>query len=319
MTTRRLLLPTLLAIVGAVPIAVHAQGALAVAVPPVGVKPPSAAREPQTAEEAVKVSAVVVGQATPGATVRIAVTFDIVPGWHIYWENPGESGSPTMVEVEFPRLELPGVESPGAQGGGAACTVATRADGKPAVDFPVPSVFSHGETTFGYEKSVTLSVEVKLPQTMPAAGLPAKVRTRWLVCKERCLMGSAETAVDLAKPVAADAAPARALADSLARLPKPLPAGWKLTVADAAAETATLVVEAPADTPADAAWRFIPNDTPGCLLESGYLADAKGRLLRVPLMLSRESTGGRPLEVAGLLVLGKNGPAYAFRMPIPAP
>jgi hypothetical protein len=36
-------------------------------------------------------------------------------------------------------------------------------------------------------------------------------------------------------------------------------------------------------------------------------------------MLSRESTGGRPLEVAGLLVLGKNGPAYAFRLPIPAP
>ena len=272
-------------------------------IPVVPTKPQGTVRDPQTGEEAVKVAVAVVGEAKPGGTVRIAATFGIVPGWHIYWENPGESGSPTTLELDLPE----------------GCTVAKRADGRPAVDFPVPSVFSHGETTFGYEKSVTISVEVQLPATLPAGGIPVKVRTRWLVCKERCLMGSGEASVDLAKPVAAESAPARALAESLARLPKPLPPGWRLSVAEVAAESATLVVQAPPDFSADGEWSFIPNDTPGCLLESGYLATAKGRLLRVPLMLSRESASGRPLEVAGLLILGKNGASYAFRLPIPAP
>ncbi|MDG2051795.1 MAG: protein-disulfide reductase DsbD family protein, partial [Myxococcota bacterium] len=29
----------------------------------------------------------------PGARVRIGVLFELQPGWHIYWQNPGDSGA----------------------------------------------------------------------------------------------------------------------------------------------------------------------------------------------------------------------------------
>lgn len=278
---------------------IPAAAACAQGLPGVGARP--VAREPQSGEDAVKVSFAVVGDAKPGATVRVAATFEIIPDWHIYWENPGESGSPTQVELDLP----------------AGCSMPTAPSGRPRLDFPVPSVFTHGETVFGYEKSVTLSVEVKLPNPLPAGGLPLTARASWLVCKERCLMGRGEGRIDLAKPVSADSKVAKALAESIARLPKPLPADWKVALAEVTEDSAVLVFEAPASVGADTSWQFIPSDTPGVLLASGYRAEAKGRTLRVPLILSREGAGERSLEAAGLIVLGKNAPAYSFKIPVP--
>ncbi len=262
------------------------------------------AAEPKSGEEAVKVAVAVVGEAKPEATVRIVATFDIVPGWHIYWENPGESGSPTDIALELP----------------TGCTVPVNAAQKPAIDFPVPTVFTHGETTFGYENRVTLSVPVTLPAELPADGLSVKVATRWLVCRGVCLMGQNTATVDLLKPVASDAAAAKELAASLARVPKPIPASWKVALEDVANESATLRIE----TGGGGALRFIPFDTPGVLLESGYLAESKpdnpsgnqGGALLVPLAISRESSLGRPLEVGGI-VIGNDGVAHSFRLSVP--
>lgn len=259
---------------------------------------PPASREPKTAEEAAKCTVGVVGESRAGGRVRIAVRFEMVPGWHIYWQNPGESGAPTRIELELPE----------------GCTAGP-------VEFPAPQVFTHGETTFGYERSVVLSAEVKLPETLPAS-LPARVKARWLACKERCLMGTAEASVDLGTAgVRADSL-AAALAESLARVPQPAPEGWKFTVEGATGDTARLVVSAPDSVAPDAEWTFIPFDTPGVGLASGYLSDAKGRTARFDLALSRESALGGALEVGGIVILGKagkNGPSYAFRRPIPAP
>lgn len=265
-----------------------------------GVPPGGAASkpEPKTGEELVRVAVGVVGEAKPGATVRVAATFTIHPGWHIYWANPGESGMPTQVALELP----------------AGCEASTDAGGETLIEFPVPQVFAKGETTFGYERSVTLSIPVTLPAEIPSAGLPVTVRSRWLVCKEICLMGQNEAKADLAKPAASDAPLAKALAESLARVPKPLPADWKCAVAEVEADSAVLLVEAP-----DAAeLRFLPFETPGARLASGFHVDAKGASLRAELDLSRESTLGKPLEVGGILVVGKNGPVYSFRVPVPA-
>ena len=279
----------------------HASTAAAQGIPGGLAKP--ASREPQTAEEAAKCSIGVVGEAKPGGSVRVAVRFDMAPSWHIYWENAGESGAPTRIELDLPD----------------GCAAARMSQGRAVVDFPIPSVFEHGETTFGYEGSVVLSTEVRLPAAIPAGGLPAKVRVRWLACKERCLMGSAEATVDLAKGVAADSPEGRALAASLERVPAPLPADWSVAVRSASAEGARLEISAPAAVAADASWTFIPFDTPGVVLASGYKADAKGRTASIEHMLSRESALEGPLEAGGIIVLGKKGPAYAFRKPIPAP
>jgi thiol:disulfide interchange protein DsbD len=228
------------------------------------------------------------------------VTLEIHPGWHIYWENPGESGSPTDLAIELPK----------------GCATAEREPGKPRIDFPIPQVFSHGETTFGYEKRVTLSFPVTLPADLPAdqsATLPAKLTARWLVCKERCLMGAFEGSVDLAKPVGAESAAGQELAASLAQVPKPLPADWKVSLEDVAEDAATLVIESPGASPL----RFIPFETPGAGLDEGYLADSKLGRLEAQFRLSRESTLGKPLEVGGIVVVGNAAEAYSFRIPAP--
>lgn len=263
-----------------------------------GVRAP---KEPQTAEELVKVEAGVVGEAAPKGTVRVAATFAIHPGWHIYWVNSGDSGMPTQLSIDLPE----------------GCALIAEDGGRPVVDFPVPQVFSKGETTFGYERSVTLSFEVRLPEAIPPGGLPAKLKARWLVCKESCLMGQREIAIDLARPVAADVPLARATAESLTRVPPALPAGWKIAVAAASAEEATLVIEAPAGALSEGqSFRFLPYETPGATLASGGVADSSGALLRTQLEVSAENAVGGKLEIAGILVVGKNGPAYTFRTPI---
>ena len=42
------------------------------------------------------------GPARPGATVPVALSFAIAPGWHLYWENPGDSGLPPAIRWNLP-------------------------------------------------------------------------------------------------------------------------------------------------------------------------------------------------------------------------
>ena len=271
-----------------------------------GDPPVFARKEPETADEAVKVHACVVGEATAGATVRVAVTFDIHPGWHIYWENAGESGAPTDMRFELP----------------AGCSAPMVSAGRPHIDFPTPQIFTHGETTFGYEKRVTLSVPVTLPQVIPSAGLPVKVASRWLVCKGRCLMGNNEIEVDLSKPVSAESASGKELTASLARVPKSAPTTWSIALEEVGADSAVLTI----DTHTAHAIKFVPYDTPGVLLETGFMAESnKGEVqgelqgkLRVKLNISRDNSLESALKVAGIVIVGNESSAYSFRLPVPA-
>ena len=36
----------------------------------------------------------------PGATIQVLAVLDIPNGWHIYWQNPGDSGQATQITVE---------------------------------------------------------------------------------------------------------------------------------------------------------------------------------------------------------------------------
>ncbi|MCE2882617.1 MAG: hypothetical protein LW636_09725 [Planctomycetaceae bacterium] len=269
--------------------------------PPLGgSKDAAKQKEPQTADDAVKVSAAVVGDAEAGATVRVAVAFDIHPGWHIYWENPGESGTPTEVQLELP----------------SGCRAPTAPNGRARLDFPAPTVFEKGETTIGYEKRVVLSVPVTIGAEVPAAGLPVKAKVSFLVCKERCLMGSREIMLDLAKP-SSDAALAKDLADSLAATPLPVSEapkalGLAVRLNEVAEQSAVLSVTASGPV------RFIPFETPGARLASGFVASTKESPLEVGIELSRESTLGGPLEVGGILLVGNDPRPYSFRLPVPA-
>jgi DsbC/DsbD-like thiol-disulfide interchange protein len=49
----------------------------------------------------------------PGPGMRLGLRFDLDPGWHIYWQNPGDSGGPPEVAWTFPSAMMSaGIEWP---------------------------------------------------------------------------------------------------------------------------------------------------------------------------------------------------------------
>jgi thiol:disulfide interchange protein DsbD len=139
----------------------------------------------------------------PGKKLTIAARFEIAPGWHIYWENPGESGLATEASFSAP----------------AGYDVGD-------VRFPGPERFqTPGETaaSYGYEKEAVLSSTVAAPARV--AG-PARfaVQATWLACRDVCIRGQASAALELPAARGKSAAPAhKGLFDRhRAELPRPL-------------------------------------------------------------------------------------------------
>jgi DsbC/DsbD-like thiol-disulfide interchange protein len=140
------------------------------------------------------IAALVAGPLEAGVPGFIGVQYDIKPGWHIYWENPGESGIPTEVTLELP----PGMAASAPQ-------------------YPGPHSFSvPGDLiNYGYEGSMTLLVPVSLDGV--AAGT-VTAATRWLVCRdEQCVPGRAELTLKLPAPSTLDVAAVQG------HVPAPLP------------------------------------------------------------------------------------------------
>lgn len=101
-----------------------------------------------------------------GEVIWAGVTYTIPEGWHIYWQNPGDSGISTTMEWKLPQ-EI------------------TAGD----ILWPVPQrIEEQGLVTYGYSGHVTLPVPLTPSQ---AAKGTISVTTRWLVCKDSCIPESA--------------------------------------------------------------------------------------------------------------------------------
>lgn len=148
--------------------------------------------------------------ATAGESLWLALRLKHDPHWHTYWQNPGDSGLPTTIEVSGPQ---------GVQFG--------------ALQWPVPKRLWVGPlANYGYEGEVYLPFKLTLPareaglgpQSQPEA-LTLSARVSWLICREVCIPG--ETKLGFALPVrAADQAPtdsvhAGAIRRALLQVPDP--------------------------------------------------------------------------------------------------
>ena len=137
---------------------------------------------------------------TVESTPHLAVVYTIEPGWHIYWENPGDSGMPTV--AEFSRGELPPSSAPQADSRGLV---------GPA-KYPGPDKFvGAGDiVNYGWENQATLLFAL----TDHAFSGTIHTETRWLACREDgCVPGSASLSLVLpSAPVVVDTS----------RLPSPL-------------------------------------------------------------------------------------------------
>jgi DsbC/DsbD-like thiol-disulfide interchange protein len=162
------------------------------------------------ADEHVKVELVSEGDAiVPGQPVTVGIRFSLEEGWHTYWVNPGDAGEAPRIEWALPA----GFEAEGMQ-----WPYPTRLATPPFMDY-------------GYEHQVLLPVEIRTPSALTVGGsekLAANIR--YLICREVCIPGKKELALGLpVKDRAAASANAGLFEATRGQLPKPVPAGWKIS------------------------------------------------------------------------------------------
>lgn len=107
-----------------------------------------------------------------GAVINPAVHFTIPNNWHIYGPNPGKIGLPTKVTYTVP---------PGFSIG--------EVSWPPHKSFEQPGGF----TGYGYDKEITLSAPVQIPDKLPPGEkFEIQAEVRWLSCYDRCIPGHAK-------------------------------------------------------------------------------------------------------------------------------
>ncbi len=139
---------------------------------------------------------------SPAEGLLVAVQMKIDPGWHVYWQNPGEAGMPVTIRWELPE----GFRSV-------------------SLEYPAPVRFeSDGAISFGYKDEVVLFSRI-VPEertddrSFPESSFPLSAELSWLSCGDVCLPGSAELFLEQKKAEPAQ----KKLADIfLERIPQPL-------------------------------------------------------------------------------------------------
>ena len=147
----------------------------------------------------------------PGKPLWVGLLFRLEPGWHIYWQNPGDSGEPPKVQWELP---------PGFVAGSIRWPQPIRLGGGSVVDY-------------GYEGQVLLMAPIQGSSSRNATSLPSlSADVKYIVCRDVCIPGKAH--LTLSGPAGGDWVPWHALFEQTrAQLPKPMPTGWKVAaVAD---------------------------------------------------------------------------------------
>lgn len=100
-----------------------------------------------------------------GDTITIGIENTIYPQWHIYWINPGDSGTP---------LETTWTAPEGFEFG--------------AIQHPIPKTIDYGPlTNYGHEGKPVLLQTLKLPETIPSGPITLDAEIDLLVCHDICI------------------------------------------------------------------------------------------------------------------------------------
>ncbi|HKF53057.1 MAG TPA: protein-disulfide reductase DsbD domain-containing protein [Candidatus Acidoferrales bacterium] len=153
-----------------------------------------------------------------GDKTLVGLHFQMEKGWHVYWENPGDSGEPPQIQWHVP----------------AGFSVG-------AIEWPAPKkLVAPSIVDYGYENEVLLFAPLKVPADLRNGQTETiAANVNWLVCREMCIPGKAR--VSLTLPVnsavkgfkgTASSAEVAELMNARAEVPKPMPRTWKVYVRD---------------------------------------------------------------------------------------
>jgi thiol:disulfide interchange protein/DsbC/DsbD-like thiol-disulfide interchange protein len=175
--------------------------------------------------------------AVPGQPLTVALRLKMAPGWHTYWQNPGDSGLPTTLAWTLPAGVAAG-----------------------PLQWPAPRALPTGPlVNYGYEGEVLLSTQLTIPaDAVPGRTLALAARADWLVCKEVCIPEGADLALDVPVALQSDPYPqwGGAIAATRAALPAPL-REWKVA-ARGDGQRVLLSVTPPSGAPDPGALHFFP-------------------------------------------------------------
>jgi thiol:disulfide interchange protein DsbD len=119
----------------------------------------------------------------------------LTPGWHSYWQNPGDAGVAPDLQFDAPATAGP-------------------------ITWPAPQIVAEGPvTTYAYTGEVLLPVTV----TAPPGALALRAHATWLVCERICVPEEGDFAIDMPAGAAAPSAEAPLFTAAATRSPVPSP------------------------------------------------------------------------------------------------
>jgi thiol:disulfide interchange protein DsbD len=233
----------------------------------------------------------------PDGTSRefwVGLRFELEQGWHVYWQNPGDSGGPPTAFWEPSRgLTLDGFE------------------------WPVPERIPLGPlVNYGYTAEVVLPFRVRTATPL-AAGASATIggQVKWLICHDICIPDQAR--LTLTWPLApGDRAKVptwqQQIAAAREAVPRPAPAAWKPRAASSREEfVLTLQVDSAATTAT-----FFPLEVSQINDSAPQAVTTKGRELVLRLRKS-DQLAKDPAVLRGVVVLA-GGRAHVVEAPVGA-
>ena len=251
----------------------------------------------QPRENAIQPQLVAEGPAVPGGEVELAILMRTKPGWHGYWQNPGDAGLPMQVKWQLPDGFAVG-----------------------QLRYPVPGRLTiAGLMNYVYERDHAILTRLKVPQGASGT-IPIRASATWLACTDKvCVPERGSFALDL--PVGTGT-PNQARFDEWRRqLPQPLtsPASFEV-----GGNVIRLGIPLPQDLRVEKPYFFPADDGPidyagkqdfrrsGDVLVAelprrrgepqrldGVLALGDGRALEISALPGSVPTGGAPVEGLG--------------------
>lgn len=151
----------------------------------------------------------------PGGSFWVGILFQLDPGWHIYWQNPGDSGEPPNIQWKLPA---------NIRGG--------------AILWPRPILLGKGSVRdYGYESQVLLITTLQ-PDHPVTTAVAIAATVKYIVCREICIPGKAEVKLLLPVSEATNLVTtgwSELFKSTRAQVPKPLPPEWKVSAVSKAA------------------------------------------------------------------------------------
>ena len=228
--------------------------------------------------------------ATPGSKVRVGIQFVTDSGWHIYWQNPGDSGEAPRIQWQLP----------------AGITAGP-------LEWPTPMrMKTAAGTDYGYQGTTVLLSSLQIPNTAQSGTLEIGGDLHWLVCHDICMPQGAhlEAPLQVANAAKVNDTTQELLQDAAAKIPGALPVNVHPAVTilpDGFRVTLKL------SEPITAA-EFFPADVEQ--IENGAPQEFENRGGTVSLILRKsEYLRQEPQHLRGVLLLN-GGAAYGFDVPI---